>query len=146
MLSIETLLQTAYRAGYTILIRVGWDPNKLEKWFDLADNRMKLGLYKKNSDDFPELMNMNLKMWFRLCVKMHIFDVNLTLKYSVYAWGRRRAAHDEPAPPLPLLASSAAIERDSMPPYPHYYAYKTQEEARSAAALRNQYKAPQLIS
>lgn len=71
-----------------------------------------------------QMMDMSPKTWFRVS----------------YAWGRRRAAENEPAPPLPQLASSTTTEADSGHPYPHYYVYATQQEALSAAALRNRSK------
>ncbi|CCA71902.1 hypothetical protein PIIN_05837 [Serendipita indica DSM 11827] len=54
------------------------------------------------------------------------------------AWGRRRAGHSEPAPPLPPLVTN---EEEGIPPYPYIYYYTNEEEALKATELRAQNKA-----
>lgn len=73
-----------------------------------------------------ELMNMNPKMWYRMR----------------YAWGRRRAAENEPAPPLLSVPTPTPATTDARRifRYPHFYIYKTREESLAAAALRNRGK------
>lgn len=67
------------------------------------------------------------------------------------AWGRRRAAPGEPAPPLsapsPRTRGDAEEEEEhhlephrAHIPYPNYYVYKTQEHSLRQAAYRNKQK------
>lgn len=51
------------------------------------------------------------------------------------AWGRRRAAPGEPAPPLPdipVTASNAEDEEIQEVPYPYLYVYNSKEESLRA--------------
>lgn len=63
------------------------------------------------------------------------------------AWGRRRAAPGQPAPPLPSppLTPEDADDPESLSlsrlkPYPLYFVYDTKEQALAEAALRNRTK------
>lgn len=73
-----------------------------------------------------QMMSMKPKTWIRMR----------------YAWGRRRAAENEPAPPLPSVPkpTPAEAEAESTLQYPHHYVYKTREESLAEAALRNRGK------
>ena len=54
------------------------------------------------------------------------------------AWGRRRAAENESAPPLPVVEEDA--DASSRPKYPFFYVYNSQEESLAQAAARNRDK------
>lgn len=62
------------------------------------------------------------------------------------AWGRRRAAPNQPAPPLPALLTITAEDAEgstsSSPPnlYPLYYVYDTKGQSLAEAELRNRNK------
>lgn len=56
------------------------------------------------------------------------------------AWGRRRVADNEPAPPLPTLTEppvDGEFGHNSHTSFPYYYVYQTQEESLEKATLRN---------
>ncbi|CCA67105.1 hypothetical protein PIIN_00939 [Serendipita indica DSM 11827] len=102
-------LMSAHRAGHAVLKRLGWEPDRLDRWSELTDKQM---------------MSLKPKTWLRMC----------------YAWGRRRAAENEPAPPLSPIAPSTIAGADPTLRYPHYYIYQTREESLCEAALRNRGK------
>jgi hypothetical protein len=54
------------------------------------------------------------------------------------AFGRRRAAENESAPPLPVIEEDA--EASSRPKYPFFYVYNSQEQSLAQAAARNRDK------
>lgn len=54
----------------------------------------------------------------------------------ILAWGRRRAAPDQPAPPLPK-PESTEDDDDTVIPYPHFYIYNTPEEALAEVEIRS---------
>lgn len=60
------------------------------------------------------------------------------------SWGRRRVAPGKPAPSLPAstLAPRGLEDNDDRikTPYPHFYIYHTQEQARQEAGLRKKLK------
>lgn len=58
------------------------------------------------------------------------------------AWGRRRAAPNEPAPSLFSMPPGSEREDESfmVDPYPYYYVYDSKEQALEQAALRNREK------
>ncbi|CAG8733878.1 2591_t:CDS:2, partial [Acaulospora colombiana] len=67
------------------------------------------------------------------------------------AWGRRRAAEGEPAPPLPSLPAASTDPSDEealaaalRPSYPYFFVYDSQEVSLEQAALRNQDKTVEL--
>lgn len=55
------------------------------------------------------------------------------------AWGRRRAAPGEPAPPLPVPSSSPGGP-SSGTSYPFFYVYDTKEDALRQTKSRNRNK------
>ena len=64
------------------------------------------------------------------------------------AWGRRRAAGEERAPPLPQLSSAAELAGDEADsettPYPFLYIYDSPAIAMEQKLLRNRDKTVQL--
>ncbi|CAG7854155.1 SubName: Full=Uncharacterized protein {ECO:0000313/EMBL:CCA67105.1} [Serendipita indica DSM 11827] len=107
---------------FNVMTDFGWDPEDLDRYLKLCDK---------------ELMNMNPKMWYRMCARILFFD-----SIARYAWGRRRAAENEPAPPLLSVPTPTPATTDARRifRYPHFYIYKTREESLAAAALRNRGK------
>jgi hypothetical protein len=65
----------------------------------------------------------------------HLKD-QLTWRVRI-AWGRRRAAEGEPAPPLSNVEDEETFSRVR---YPYYQVYNTQEEALAQTAIRNRGK------
>lgn len=53
------------------------------------------------------------------------------------AWGRRRVAPDEAAPPLPELQATPEDEHEMVTPYSHFYVYNTPEEALAETERRS---------
>ncbi|KAG8828601.1 hypothetical protein FRC17_007478, partial [Serendipita sp. 399] len=79
-----------------------------------------LNEWSRKADE--QMMQTKPKIWFRI----------------PYAWGRRRAGENQPAPPLPPLPD--AQEDGVEVPYPHFYVYRTREEALAETKLRNRGK------
>jgi hypothetical protein len=66
---------------------------------------------------------------------------SLAIIFRRLAWGRRRAAPGEPAPPLPPKTAGPSIDEefdDSLAlPYPYFFIYDTREQSLKEAELRN---------
>ncbi|KAG8791092.1 hypothetical protein FRC16_000605 [Serendipita sp. 398] len=79
-------------------------------------------LAKWSSKADEQMMKTNPRTWIRMR----------------YAWGRRRAGENQPAP---ALATPPGIHADDPEvPYPHFYVYGSKEESLAETKLRNRGK------
>jgi hypothetical protein len=122
------LLQSAHRALHPLLIKVGIPAETVEEWSKKAEN----GAYA------IWIFSESWLMWSAL--EMMARDETILWLRFIWAWGRRRAAPNMPAPSLAAPPPRPAEEEaeEMVEPYPHFYIYNTPEEALAESKRRKQ--------
>ena len=113
-----------HRAIHPLLIRSGWSREVVNEWSEKVDEgEVKATLLQSECRcSTTELSSLKDQMSFRVRV----------------AWGRRRAAENEPAPILPLIEEDP--DEYPRPKYPYFYVYDTYQASTARAVERDRGK------
>ncbi|CAG8687423.1 17068_t:CDS:2, partial [Acaulospora colombiana] len=105
-------LMKLYRGAIPVLMKAGWPKETLDEWVQKADK-------------VTEAETMNPRLYGR----------------TRFAWGRRRAAPNEPAPVLPSQGTAyESVTPNKAKEYPLWHVYDTKEKSLEQNALRNRGK------